>query len=47
MASIATACTRLHAPASPFRSLSLYRVLRPLAGPVLAWRLSFAWRAGA
>ncbi|MBT9496647.1 MAG: hypothetical protein IV103_05065 [Zoogloea sp.] len=46
MAISATACTRLHASASPFRTLSLYRLLRPLAGPVLAWRLSFAWRAG-
>jgi hypothetical protein len=32
--------------ASPFSTLTLYRVLRTIAGPVLAYRLSFAWRAG-
>jgi hypothetical protein len=47
MAIHALACTRLHAPASPLRNLNLYRALRYLAGPVLAWRLSFAWRAAA
>ena len=47
MATHAPACTRLHAPASPFRTLTLYRALRRVAGPALAWRLSFAWRAAA
>ena len=47
MAIHAPACTRLHAFASPLRTLNLYRALRVVAGPVLAWRLSFAWRAGA
>lgn len=45
MAALALACIRLHAPASPIPSLQLYRALRPLVGPVLAWRLAFAWRA--
>ncbi len=45
MATLALACRRLHAPASPIPSLQLYRALRPLVGPVLAWRLAFAWRA--
>lgn len=47
MATFAPACTRLHASASSLRTLSLYRALRVVAGPVLAWRLSFAWRAAA
>ncbi len=47
MATLALACKRLHAPASPILSLQLYRALRALVGPVLAWRLAFAWRAGA
>ncbi len=47
MAALALACIRLHAPASPIPSLQLYRALRPLVGPVLAWRLAFAWRAAA
>ena len=47
MASIALACTRLHAPASPFRTLNLYRALRRIAGPALAWRLTFGRRAAA
>jgi hypothetical protein len=47
MATLALACIRLHAPASPIPSLQLYRTLRPLVGPVLAWRLAFAWRAAA
>lgn len=47
MATLALACRRLHAPASPAFSLQLYRALRPLVGPVLAWRLAFAWRAAA
>jgi hypothetical protein len=47
MAIIAMACTRLHAPASPFRTLNLYRALRRIAGPALAYRLSFGRRAGA
>jgi len=45
MATLALACRRLHASASPVFSLQLYRALRPLVGPVLAWRLAFAWRA--
>jgi len=51
MATHAPACTRLHAPASPrrtlelFASLALYRTLRRIAGPVLAWRVAFAGRA--
>lgn len=45
MATLALACQRLHAPASLAFSLQLYRALRPLVGPVLAWRLAFAWRA--
>ncbi len=32
MATHAPACTRLHAPASPFRTLTLYRALRRVAG---------------
>ena len=47
MATHALACTRLHAPASTFRTLTLYRALRRFAGPARAWRLSFAWRAAA
>jgi len=47
MATHAPACARLHAPASPLRTLTLYRALRRVAGPALAWRLSFAWRAAA
>lgn len=47
MATLALACRRLHAPTSPAFSLQLYRALRPLVGPVLAWRVAFAWRAGA
>jgi len=47
MATLALACGRLHAPTSPARSLQLYRALRPLVGPVLAWRLGFAWSAAA
>lgn len=43
----ASACRRLHASASPLRTLNLYRALRVVTGPVLAYRLSFAWRAGA
>lgn len=27
--------------------LNLFRFLRPLTGPVLAWRIAFAWRAAA
>lgn len=46
MATHAVACARLHAPASPLFNLRLYRVLRRFVGPVLAWRLAFAWRAG-
>lgn len=46
MASIALACRRLHASSIPqTHSLKLYRALRLLVGPVLAWRLAFAWRA--
>lgn len=37
MATLALACKRLHAPASPILSLQLYRALRALVGPVLAW----------
>lgn len=33
--------TRLHT------RFTLYRTLRRIAGPVLAYRLSFAWRAAA
>ena len=47
MATHAPACARLQAPASPFHTLTLYRTLRRFAGPALAWRLSFAWRAAA
>lgn len=47
MATHAPACRRLHASASPLRTLTLYSALRRLAGPVLAYRLSFAWRAAA
>ena len=45
MATLALACRRLHAPAPQILSLQLYRALRPLVGPVRAWRLAFAWRA--
>ncbi len=41
------ACRRLHASIPPIYSLKLYRALRSIAGPVLAWRLSFAWRTAA
>ncbi len=27
--------------------LTLFRFLRPITGPVLAWRIAFAWRAAA
>lgn len=27
--------------------LNLFRFLRPVAGPVLAWRIAFAWRGAA
>jgi hypothetical protein len=47
MAIHAPACTRLHASASPLRTFTLYRTLRRFTGPVLAFRLSFAWRAAA
>jgi hypothetical protein len=47
MANHASACRRLHASASPLRTLTLYRTLRRFTGPVLAFRLSFAWRAAA
>lgn len=47
MATLALACIRLHAPASPILSLKLYRALRLLVGPVLAWRAAFAWRSAA
>ncbi len=46
MATHAFACTRLHAPALTLFNLWLYRALRRFVGPVLAWRLAFAWRAG-
>lgn len=45
MASIALACRRLHASIPPIYSLKLYRALRSITGPVLAWRLTFGWRA--
>jgi len=48
MAINAPACPRLHTPRRTFKlfsSLALYRALRPIAGPVLAWRMAFAWRA--
>ena len=46
MAFRALAC-RLHTPAIsvPRLPLALYRALRPLAGPVLAYRVAFGWRA--
>jgi len=47
MATHAPACARLHAPASPFRTLTLYRALRRVVGPVQAWRVAFGWRAAA
>ena len=47
MAILALACRRLHAPASPIQTLNLYRALRRFAGPALAFRLTFARRAGA
>ena len=47
MTTHALACKRLHASASPFRTLTLYRALRRVAIPALAWRQSFAWRAAA
>ncbi|WP_153163740.1 hypothetical protein [Zoogloea sp. 1C4] len=43
----ALACKRMHASVSPVFSLKLYRALRLFVGPVLAWRLAFAWRAEA
>ena len=48
MATHAPACIRLHAPRRTlklFPSLALYRSLRPFTGPVLAWRVAFAWGA--
>lgn len=48
MATHAPACTRLHTPRRTlklFPAFALYRVLRPIAGPVLAWRVAFAGRA--
>ena len=48
MATHVPACTRLHTPHRTlklFPSLALYRALRPVAGPVLAWRVAFAWGA--
>lgn len=50
MATHAPACTRLHTPRRTFKlfsSLALYRALRPIAGPVLAWRVAFSGRAAA
>lgn len=47
MATLALACKRLHAPVSPVFTLNLYRALRRFAGPALAFRLTFARRAGA
>jgi len=47
MATLAQVCKRLHTPVPPVFSLQLYRALSPLVGPVLAWRLAFAWRAAA
>lgn len=47
MATLTLVCKRLHTPVSPVFFLQLYRTLRPLVGPVLAWRLAFAWRAAA
>ncbi|WP_374481333.1 hypothetical protein [Zoogloea sp.] len=47
MATLVLACRRLHAPASPIHTLHLYRALRCFAGPALAFRLTFARRAGA
>ena len=47
MTTHALACKRLHASASPFRTLTLYRALRRVAGPVLAYRLAFVGRAAA
>ena len=48
MAFRALAC-RLHTPAISVPrlplALALYRALRPLAGPVLAYRVAFGWRA--
>ena len=39
---------RLHTPSVPCLplALALYRALRPLAGPVLAYRVAFGWRVG-
>lgn len=48
MATNAPACPRLHAPRRTLKlslSLALYRALRPFTGPVLAWRVAFAWGA--
>ena len=48
MATHAPACPRLHTPRRTlklFPSLALYRALRPFTGPVLAWRVAFAWGA--
>ena len=48
MATHVPACTRLHTPRRTlklFPSLALYRALRPFTGPVLAWRVAFAWGA--
>lgn len=43
MATLTLVCKRLHTPVPPVFFLQLYRTLRPLVGPVLA----FAWRAAA
>ncbi len=51
MATHAPACTRLHTPTPPrctlklSPALALYRALRPIAGPVFAWRVAFGGRA--
>lgn len=47
MATLALACKRMHAPVSPIFTFRLYRALRRVAGPALAFRLTFARRAGA
>lgn len=36
-----------HAHTHTFRTFKLYQRLRRFTGPVLAFRLSFAWRAAA
>ena len=48
MATNAPACPRLHTPRRTLKlspSLALYRALRRITGPVLAYRLAFAGRA--